>query len=86
MLGASVQNGCGMVSKAGEMGPILLGQQLFDMLSLSGIEELEGVIVAGGDEQIAIIVKVKRCHRSVGSGEFKKLNSFQLKAPAEWHD
>lgn len=56
------------------------------MLSLFGIVELEGVIVAGGDEQFATIVKVKRCHRSVGSGEFEKLNSFQLKAPAEWHD
>lgn len=53
------------------------------MLSLFGIVELEGVIVAGGDEQFATVVKVKRGHRSVGSGEFKKLNSFQLKAPAE---
>lgn len=48
------------------------------MLSLFGIVELEGVIVAGGDEQFAAVVKVERCHRSVWVGEFEKLNSFQL--------
>lgn len=78
MFGAGVEDGCGVVSKAGEMSPILLGQQLLDMLPLFGIVELEGVIVAGGDEQFAVVVEVERCHRSVRSGEFEKLNSFQL--------
>lgn len=56
------------------------------MPSLLGIVELERVIVAGGNEQFATVVKVKRGHRSVGTGEFKKLNSFQLKALAKWHN
>lgn len=53
VFGAGVEDGCGMVSKAGEVSTIFLGKQLFDMFALFRVVELEGVVVAGSYEQFA---------------------------------
>lgn len=63
---ARVDDALSVVREAREMHAILLALQLFGVLPLFAVIDLEGVIVAGYDGQFACVVKVERRHRSLG--------------------
>jgi hypothetical protein len=59
---AGVDDALCVVREAREMHAILLTLQLFGMLPLLAVIDLEGVIVAGYDGEFACVVKVERRH------------------------
>ena len=59
---ARVDDALSVVREAREMHAILLALQLFGVLPLFAVIDLEGVIVAGYDGQFACVVKVERRH------------------------
>ena len=59
---AGVDDALCVVREAREMHAILLALQLFGMLPLLTVINLEGIIVAGYDGKFACIIKIKRRH------------------------
>lgn len=55
--GRGVDDGLGVVSEAGQVGAIFLGEKRFDMAAFFGIIELKGLVAAGGQEKLAQVVK-----------------------------
>ncbi len=68
-----VEDGLGMVGKAGEVAAVLLREEGFEVFAFFGIVELEGVIGAGGEEEFARVVEVEGCDCSLRFGEFEEL-------------
>ena len=70
---AGVDDGGGVVGEAGEVGAVFLTHEGFYVFAFFGIVEEEGVVGAGGQAELARIVKVKGRHRGFGLGEFELL-------------
>ena len=70
---AGVDDGGGVVGKAGEVGAVLLAHEGLYVFAFFGIVEEEGVVGAGGQAELAGIVKVKGCHGGFRLGEFELL-------------
>ena len=70
---AGVDNGCGVVGKAGEVGAVFLAHEGLYVFAFFGIVEEEGVVGAGGQAELAGIVKVHGCHVGFGLREFELL-------------
>ena len=45
---AGVDDGCGMVREAGEVGAVFLAHERFHIFAFFGVVEQEGVVGAGG--------------------------------------
>ena len=70
---AGVDDGGGVVGEAGEVGAVFLAHEGFYVFAFFGIVEEERVIGAGGQAELARIVKVEGCHGGFGLGEFELL-------------
>ena len=70
---AGGDEGGGVVGAAGEVGAVFLAHEGFYVFAFFGIVEEEGVVGAGGQAELARIVKVKGRHGGFGLGEFELL-------------
>ena len=51
-----------VVGEAGEVGAVFLGGERLDVFAFFGVVELEGVVCAGCDEEVAGVVEVEGCY------------------------
>ena len=58
-LGAGIDDGGGVVGEAGEVGAVLLGEQLFHVPAFFGVVELDGAVVAGSQQELAGVVEIE---------------------------
>ena len=70
---AGVDDGGGVVGKAGEVRAVFLAHEGLYVFAFFGVVEEEGVIGAGGQAELARIVKVEGCHGGLRLGEFELL-------------
>lgn len=70
-----VEDGLGVVGKAGEMTAVFLREEGFEVFTFFGIVELEGVIGASGEEEFARVVEVEGCDCSLRFGESEELET-----------
>lgn len=73
--GGGVDDRGGMVGEAGQVSTVLLGEERLDFHAGFGVVELEGVIVAGGQEKFPRVVKVQGRHRGFGLAKFELLDA-----------
>ena len=78
--GAGVQDGGRVVREAREVGAVLLREKQLGMAAFFGIIKLDGVVAAGGEEELARIVEVEGCDGSFGFGEFELLSKSDVAA------
>lgn len=62
-----------MVCKAGEVGAVFLAHERLDEFAFFGVVEEEGVVGAGGQAELARVVKVEGRDVGFGLGEFELL-------------
>ena len=62
-----------MVGEARKVGAILLRWHRLYVFAFFGVVELEGVVGAGRDKQLALVVKIKRSDGDIGFGKFEAL-------------
>ena len=68
-----IDDGGGGVGEAGKVGAVFLAHEGFYVFAFFGIVEEEGVVGAGGQAELAGVVKVEGCHGGFGLGEFELL-------------
>ena len=73
--GTSIDNSLGVMGEPGEMAPVFLGQQSLLVGAVASRVELEGVIRASSNQELAFVIKVERRDIGIGLGEFEQLNN-----------
>ena len=73
-LRGSIYDRTGVVGEPGEVGPVFLREKRFHFRAGFGVVQLQGVVVAGGEEEFALVVEIQGCH---GRLRFAQLEQFR---------
>ena len=75
---AGVYDRGGGVCEAGEVDAIFLGLQRLHVLAFSGIVDVEGIVVAGCNDKLSIVVEVEGRDRRITGLKSEKLESVSV--------
>lgn len=62
-----------IMGEASKMTAVFLRKKRFVVCTVASRVELEGVIGASSDQELALVIEVEGCNIGVGFGEFKQL-------------